>query len=402
MCVAVTLLGIIEIFTVIDLVILVFLVFSIGRGIRIGFFRQLFSIIGFFGGLFIGGLISPSIMPLFHDPAAHIILSPLFVLLVAGVFAGIGDVIGHKMRLATLQSRFRQTEPVLGIGMSITSVLISAWLLAAMIGVLPISQGERDLQNSFVVRTMNHILPPAPKIIARIGNYISPNGFPRVFEGPEPLPTDSLPTSPPDVKAAAEKASASTVKIQGIGCGGVLTGSGFILGKNLVATNAHVIAGVGRPVVYASNGRYPATPIFFDPETDVAFLKVPDIQGEVLKLAEDTAAKGTSAAVLGFPGGKSLEADPAVILSERLAVGRDIYDDRLTERTIYIVQTAIEQGNSGGPLVLSNGKVAGVIFAKSLSSSQVAYAITSQEIAADLKQVNTSTVQPVSTGPCAE
>ena len=66
-------------------------------------------------------------------------------------------------------------------------------------------------------------------------------------------------------------------------------------------------------------------------------------------------------AVLGYPGGGSLTAGSAAVRAVIEPVGRNIYGDGQVERRIYEVQATIRRGNSGGPFVLADGRVAGVV-----------------------------------------
>lgn len=385
---------------IIDVFILLFIIASIGRGIRIGFFRQVLSIIGFFAGLFVAGWILPHILKYVVDPETQASLSPALVLLTAIAGAAIGDLAGHKIRLATTGKEIvKKIEAAAGVAVSAASVLVISWLLASMVGRLPIAGTQEGIQRSFILRTLTDNLPSAPSVIANLGRFISPGGFPDVFID-EPSLSPTLPPSTSEVRAAAEAAITSTVKVQGFGCGGLMTGSGFVVGENLVATNAHVIGGMRRPVVYSQNGKHSASAVWFNPNLDFALLRVDNLNLPALELAGHRAARGTSAAVLGFPGGGRMEIDEAVVLSARQALGRNIYNSGVVLRPIYEVQTQIDQGNSGGPVVLPDGTVAGVIFAKAVTSDAHAFAITSQAVQDEMEKA-ASQRQPVSTGRCA-
>lgn len=383
-----------------DIVILLFVVASIGRGLQTGFFRQVFSILGFFVGLFLASMAVPHILKFAVDPETQATFGPLLVLAFALVIAGAGDYIGYRIKKATtVKEHIKKIEAGLGVVVSIASVLIISWLLAAMVGRLPIGGINESINRSFILRTMNNNLPSAPAVIANIGRFVSPNGFPDVFVD-EPSLSPTIPPSSPEVRSAAESAIASTVKIQGFGCGGIMTGSGFIIGDNLIATNAHVLAGMRRPVVYSQGGRYSATPVWFNPNLDFALLRVSGIDGRILPLANASSPRGTTTAVLGYPGGGRLEIDEGVILSSRQALGRNIYGTGLTTRPIYEVQTQIDQGNSGGPVVLADGSVAGIIFAKAVSSDKHAFAIRASAVVNQMEQAQ-GRYTAVSTGRCS-
>jgi S1-C subfamily serine protease len=174
-----------------------------------------------------------------------------------------------------------------------------------------------------------------------------------------------------------------------------------VVGQGLVATNAHVVAGIAHPFVQNSDHSYPAKVVWFDPNLDFAVLKVSGLPESSLTIATTTASRGTASAVLGYPGGGSFNASPAAVLDEFSAVGRNIYGSGHTVRDVYEVKANIIPGNSGGPLVTSDGKVIGVVFAESTAYNHVGYALTTSQVNNELKQAVGKT-QPVSTGSCAE
>jgi S1-C subfamily serine protease len=130
-------------------------------------------------------------------------------------------------------------------------------------------------------------------------------------------------------------------------------GSGFVVGPDLVLTNAHVIAGVAVPDVIDSSGPHPAVPVVYDPVLDVAVLRVQGraLTGAPLKLDPDLVARNQAAAVLGFPGGGSFTYGPAGVMAAFQATGWDIYGNVQTTRSIYEIDAVVRPGNSGGPLV---------------------------------------------------
>ena len=57
------------------------------------------------------------------------------------------------------------------------------------------------------------------------------------------------------------------------------------------------------------------------------------------------------------------------------AEGRDIYGQGLTVRNVYEIQAVVRPGNSGGPLVVPDGQVIGVVFSRSTTNADVGYAL---------------------------
>jgi S1-C subfamily serine protease len=126
---------------------------------------------------------------------------------------------------------------------------------------------------------------------------------------------------------------------------------------------------------------------------------VGETPGPPLSLAQDELGRGAEGAVVGFPAGGNLAGEPAASRRVLRAVGRDIYGDGTVVRSIYELQALVRPGNSGGPFVLVDGRVAGLVFAASTTDPAIGYAITSIEIADEVSQGVGST-SAVSTGPC--
>ena len=82
------------------------------------------------------------------------------------------------------------------------------------------------------------------------------------------------------------------------------------------------------------------------------------------------------------------------------ANGADIYHRGTVRRDVYSLFATVRQGNSGGPLLTPDGKVYGVIFAKSLDDAETGYALTADEIREDIEPGRTRPRQVDSEG-CA-
>jgi len=152
--------------------------------------------------------------------------------------------------------------------------------------------------------------------------------------------------------------------------GGTGLGSGFVVsGDGEIATNAHVVTGGEGKDIRAAKEVYvrfqdrnqvPARIVGFDPFADVALLKV-DPRGLRLRplplgSTEDVRI-GSPVAAIGSPFGEE----------QSLSVGVISATDRSIEsltgfQTAGAVQTdaAINQGNSGGPLLDAAGRVLGI------------------------------------------
>ncbi len=386
----------------IDVLIILLVIGALFRGEKLGFVRQLFSTIGFFSGLLMGALLEPHIIGLVHTSLSRSILTLGVTLGLALVMLSVGEYIGVVMKQKIqFRHELNHVDNSFGAGISGVSVLVLVWLSAAILVTLPYQNVQSSIRGSKIISLLDQDLPPAPNIIADIGHLIAPNGFPKVFIGTEPAPTTATPPTPAALAAAVNLDRPSVVKLEGQGCGGIVEGSGFVVGSNLVVTDAHVIAGIYQPYVIDSNGTHTATPIWFDPNLDLAVLRVANLAGSPLTFDPDTVGHGTQGGVLGYPGGGTFTADTAAVLDEFTAVGRNIYDQGSTQRDVYSVAADVIPGNSGGPLVNLNGEVIGVVFAASTEYNNVGYALSVPQVIHEVNEARASN-HTVSTGGCAQ
>src|SRR5690606_11244911 len=142
-----------------------------------------------------------------------------------------------------------------------------------------------SISESRSYRTMQRILPPAPAMLGRLNQAITPYGFPQIFVGGEPQTAPAAQPIPAEVELAASKARQAVVRIEGQACSVISAGSGFVVAPGFVATNAHVVAGVNTPVVVRGDEKFRAVPVWFNDKLDFAVLRVTGLDGPVLALA---------------------------------------------------------------------------------------------------------------------
>ena len=389
----------------IDLGVIFFAALAAWRGWRRGFIGQLFEFGGGFLGLLIGVALGPRLADRFADDAgpeaALISLAAVFVFLSIG--QALGFIAGHRFALVAQRARLGSFDSVMGSGLSVVVALISFWLIGSLLIQGPSKTFAKQLQKSGALALMNDLLPPPPDVLAYIRQYLNTSGFPQVFAGlPRPVgPPVELPTNA-EAKRAGRKAEASMVRIVTPACGGTQLGSGWIAAPETVVTNAHVVSGGDTVTVQAeATGDHTGTVVVFDPKTDVAVLHVEGLSGPVLDLETSVQDRGTTGATLGYPGtaGGTLEIKRAAVQADYPATGKDIYGRGRATREVYELRSPVRQGDSGGPFVLANGDVAGVVFAASTTDGDIGYALTGAEVQDEIQR-GAGKTSAVSSGRC--
>ena len=384
---------------VVTLVIVIALAIAAVSGYRAGLGQVVLPSAGVLGGLLLGVRLAPLVMRSVSQPLAKLAVAVLASAVLASLGGAVGRFAAGKLDRASDRLHLGRVTRTLGAALEAALVLVLAWLLASGLANVETFGLGRQVQASPIIRALNSALPTPPDIVSRLKGLITPNSFPNVFLAGEPRPAQVSPGKAVEA-ATLTNAEHSVVQVIGLGCGGKVEGSGFVVAPGVVVTNAHVVAGVHGLTVLDPSGQHPATVVHFDPDEDVAVLKVPTLRAPALATATDAAAPGTAGAVLGYPGGGPLRTGDAVVLDETMAVGQNIYNQGTVRRAIYEIAADVQPGNSGGPLITADGSVAGVVFAKSISQDRVGYALVWSEVAAEVGAASHQSAA-VATGACS-
>lgn len=158
-------------------------------------------------------------------------------------------------------------------------------------------------------------------------------------------------------------------------------GSGFAVGENCVVTNAHVLDNPHNIVLTTYTGEtHSAYLVGYDQDKDIAVLGVKDVKFTPLIIADyNSLNTGDDVYAIGVPKSMAYTLTKGVISAKEREIGQYKY-----------IQTdaAINEGNSGGPLLNDEGNVIGVNTLKMLDSEGIGLAIPMTAVSGFLKSLN--------------
>ena len=387
---------------VFDVVIVALVAIAAIFGYRSGALPQLAGLMGAVAGGVLAVLALPHLKtPLDSlDPSLRAFVVLAGILFSVGLGEAIGSAIGRTAAAMLGQGVFGAIDRLLGAGVGAVQALLVVWLTGGLLAAGPSASLASQAQTSVVVRGLNQVLPAPTELAGELARLLDDSGLPNLFVGLEPLPAPpvELPNDP-FVRALAARAQPSTVKVTAATCLSISSGTGFVVERCYVVTNAHVIAGATAIRVTIGSDAFDATPVLLDPQLDVALLWAPRLTAPAIQLTASDPVRGAEGATLGFPGGGGLVVQPAAVAGSYAAQGRDIYGETRVTRKILELRAKVDRGDSGGPLVLSDGTVGGVVFAEARTDDEVGYALTPTSVRGAIAPALGRT-GGVSTGEC--
>ncbi len=367
-----------------------------------GFIAGAFATAGLLAGGVAGIWLAPRLLGT-ADPALWVSLAALFVVLVcASTGQAVLQFVGSRIRARIRWQPVRALDAVGGAALSMAAVLVVAWALGVAVSGSNLPWATHQVRDSRVLQQVDAVMPPdAVQALGSFNNVVGASFFPRYLE---PFARERIVSvAPPPGSVARDpdvrRAGASVYKVRGENsCQRGVEGSGFLYGPGRVMTNAHVVAGVDHPDVVVGDREVPATVVYYDPGTDIAVLAVRGLTAPPLRFDRGGRSREV-AAVLGYPQDGPYDVEAARIRDEQRLRSPDIYNQGTVVRAVFSLRALVRPGNSGGPLVSTDGRVLGVVFAASVTDTGTGYALTADQVAQAAAQGLTRH-RAVGTGDC--
>ncbi|ALO68244.1 colicin V production protein [Arthrobacter alpinus] len=384
-----------------DAVLILWLLWQLIYGLKVGLVASLGGLAGFIAGAFGAFFAAPFISQYAPSPGWRTVMVIGSTIILIALGHTLGMKLGSAIGRAVKSDSIRAVNRVLGGALNVVVGSLVISIVAFGVGNLGIPLVSQLLGKSQVISRIEAWTPdPVKEAVAQGRSLVLKEGIPALLNPTGPNVEVAAPnadTNTPAWNAAAQ----SVMKISGTAfqCGQNQTGTGFVVSPGRVVTNAHVVAGVSMPMVQTqTQGALPARVVYFDAVKDLAVLAVDSLDAAPLSTAP-TVARNTATAFAGYPLGGPLQVRPATVLSSGPMMVPDITGGAESAVDVYQLAGNVQSGNSGGPLLDTEGRVVGVVFAKATSTNNVGFALTMKEASPVIAAAPTLN-SPVGSGSC--
>jgi S1-C subfamily serine protease len=368
------------------LLLLAVAAFSI-LGAQRGLAAQALSLGGLAVGAVVGSLVAPFLFP---DNSPWLPIAGVVGALAGAFFLGtVASALGRPVRLFFVaRPSLAVLDRLGGIVFGGVIALAVGWLVAVLALHQPALGLRGEVRESVLLPRLLSAVPP-DSVLQALNRF-------------DPLPLlpglqETLPPPDPSVLESAGAASAgrAVMKIEGTSCEVGTQGSGWVVRRGLVATNAHVIAGHDGTRVLAPNGQVlSARPVYVDAANDIALLRVRELGVRALSPSPQ-ADLPRPVALLGYPRNGPLTATAATAGEPRTVLSPDAYGGRVRPRVVVPLRGAVQPGESGGPVIDRRGRVVAMIFGGT-RRGQGGYAVPVDLVL----EAAAGRLRAVSSGPC--
>ncbi|HJS70590.1 MAG TPA: serine protease [Gaiellaceae bacterium] len=374
---------------VVDVLVVLWVVLFALQGAYRGLVAQALSLVGLGIGALAGSWIAPKLL---SEGSPWVSIASL-----VGAVAGAALLGAASATLADTPRRFLAFRPGLRTADSLGGVALGAalglglaWLIAVVAVQQPSLGFRQEVRDSAILPRLMRAVPP-DRVLQALARF-DPLPQLTLSGGRLPPPDPSVLQSP-----GARAAAGSVVKIHGTACGLGIQGSGWVVRRDLIATNAHVIAGEHGTNVLAPNGQsLSAEVVYVDSTNDVALLRVQSLRTAPLPVSGN-GDYPVHVALMGYPRDGPLVGVAGTAGAPRTVLAPNAYDKNIRPRSVVSLRGRVQPGESGGPVVDSRGGVVAMIFGGAKEGGN-GFAVPVSVVEDAVPRAT----KPVSSGPCID
>lgn len=381
--------------SVIDIAIVVFALAMAGVGYERGLLGSALPLAGFLGGVALGARLAPELLADGSSSEYAPLVSAASGVLIGAFLAIALEGVGFRLRERMRAERLTRVADGIGGALLLVALALGVAWVFGTVALNSAGVKNRDLreavQGSEVLTALNETFPPS-------GSFL--NALRRIDPTPDVKGPEANVRAPdrgvlrdPEVKGSA----LSVVRILGTACGLGVQGSGWVAAPGIIVTNAHVVAGSDDTTISVNGGgTFDAVVVHYEPRNDLAVLRVEGLSEEPLEI-ERRPRRGVSAGAIGYPENGPLTVTASRLGRTGLVDSQDSYGRGPLRRLMTPFRGDVRPGNSGGPIVDTDGHVLGTVFAAEVGGRQrsglaVPNSAVREALAGDLSETGT--------GPC--
>jgi uncharacterized membrane protein required for colicin V production len=289
-----------------DLALLAIVVLAVLDGVRTGLILRTATLVGVIAGFLVAARVVPVVtaLPIAVVRGAGLFVGVFALGTIVSVMTALSQGVGQRVRRAVARGPVGTLDRSLGAVAGALTVALVCWVAIPTAADVP-GAVSRQVRGSVLLGAIDAATPTPPDTLRGLRSLLGDPRVPEVFAGLAPSPDVGPPPESLSVSAdVVERAKASTVNVEVVGCGRLYEGSGVTLAPGTGVTNAHVVAGTTSVAVDTPRGPIDAEVVLFDPSKDVAVLRVPGLNAPVVPQAPSAARPGSSTTSTGTRCGK--------------------------------------------------------------------------------------------------
>ena len=313
------------------------------------------------GGAILGVRLAPLLVAGIEDPTTRIMVSIAVVVLLVALGETTGVFFGRRIRDRITGARSLQLDSTLGSVLQAVTVVLAAWLVALPLASASFPGLVAGVRGSEVLRAVDSVMPAgAKRLPSDLRQLLNSSGFPDVTSpfAQTPITAGRAAQLGPAAEPGGGRRRRQRAQDPRPGAVLLAAAGGHRVRDRSAAGDDERARGRRHRGDRGRGGRrrgrtveLDAKVVLYDPQVDLAVLRVPDLDADPLSFQQAPANAGDDVLVLGYPLDGPFTATAGKIRQLINLKGPNIYDTGEITRQVYTVRAVVRSGNSGGPMI---------------------------------------------------